>query len=72
MAMGKRREKQQALWIATKDVVTGPGNVFYDRLNKILDEHQFDRKVEALCGRFYKDSALGRPSMVPGVYSACC
>lgn len=68
MAMGKRREKQQALWIATKDVRTGPGNVFYDRLNKILDEHKFDRKVEKLCRRFYKDSAFGRPSMAPGVY----
>lgn len=68
MAMGKRREKQQALWIATKDVLTGPGNVFYDRLNKILDEHKFDRKVEKLCRRFYKDSVLGRPSMAPGVY----
>lgn len=66
--MGKRREKQQALWIATKDVLTGPGNVFYDRLNKILDEHKFDRKVEKLCRRFYKDSVLGRPSMAPGVY----
>jgi transposase len=68
MAMGKRREKQQALWIATKDVLTGPGNVFYDRLNKILDQHKFDRKVERLCRRFYKDSAFGRPSMAPGVY----
>jgi transposase len=68
MAMGKRREKQQALWIATKDVLTGAGNVFYDRLNRILDEHKFDRKVEKLCRRFYKDSAFGRPSMAPGVY----
>jgi transposase len=68
MAMGRRREKQQALWIATKDVVSGPGNAFYDRLNQILSEHKFDRKVEALCRRFYKDSAFGRPSMAPGVY----
>jgi transposase len=68
MAMGRRREKQQALWIATKDVVAGPGNAFYDRLNQVLGEHKFDRKVEALCRRFYKNSALGRPSMAPGVY----
>jgi len=39
-----------------------------DRLNKILDEHRFDRKVEALCRKSYKKSQYGRPSMAPGVY----
>jgi transposase len=69
MAMGTRKqERQQGLWIATKDVVEPPGNAFYDRLNKILDEHRFDRKVEALCRKFYKKSPYGRPSMAPGVY----
>ena len=68
MAMGKRREQQQPLFIATKDVVSGPGNAFYDRLNQILVEHKFDRKVEALCRRFYKSDKRGRPSMAPGVY----
>lgn len=68
MAMGKRRERQQSLWIASKDVVGGPRNAFYDQLNEILIQHKFDRKVEALCRRFYKDSPLGRPSMAPGVY----
>lgn len=66
--MGKRRERQQALWIATKDVVGGPRNAFYDQLNEILAQHKFDHKVERLCRRFYKDSPLGRPSMAPGVY----
>jgi transposase len=69
MAMGtRRREHQQEFWIATKDVVEPAGNAFYDRLNKILDEHRFDRKVEALCRKFYKKSQYGRPSMAPGVY----
>jgi transposase len=68
MAMGKRRERQQSLWIASKDVVGGPRNAFYDQVNEILTQHKFDRKVEALCRRFYKDSPLGRPSMAPGVY----
>jgi transposase len=67
--MGKRRrERQQAFWIATKDVVEPPGNAFYDRLNQILDQHRFDQKVEALCRRFYKKSQYGRPSLAPGVY----
>jgi transposase len=69
MAMGTRKqERQQGFWIATKDVVEPPGNAFYDRLNKILGEHRFDRKVEALCRKFYKKSQYGRPSMAPGVY----
>src|SRR5215472_10812319 len=66
--LGKRREQQQPLFIATQDVVNGPANAFYDRLNHILDEHNFDRKVEHLCRRFYKSDKRGRPSMAPGVY----
>ena len=70
MAMGTRRkrERQQDLWIAARDVVGTPANAFYDRLNQILDEHKFDAKVERLCRKFYKDSPYGRPSMAPGVY----
>lgn len=70
MAMGtrKKRERQQDLWIAAADVVETPGNAFYDRLNAILDGHKFDRKVESLCRKFYKDSQYGRPSMAPGIY----
>jgi transposase len=70
MAMGTRRkrERQQDLWIAASDVVQTPANVFYDRLNQILDEHKFDAKVERLCHKFYKKSPYGRPSMAPGVY----
>jgi transposase len=73
MAMGTRRkrEKQQDLWIATNDVVETPANAFYDRLNQILEEHNFDTKVERLCRKFYKKSAYGRPSMAPGVYFRC-
>jgi transposase len=70
MAMGTRRkrERQQDLWIATNDVVETPANVFYDRLNQILDAHGFDVKVERLCQKFYEKSQYGRPSIAPGVY----
>ena len=69
MAMGRRkRERQQDLWIATSAVVETPANAFYDRLNQILKEHQFDAKVERLCQKFYKKSPYGRPSLAPGVY----
>jgi len=70
MAMGTRkgRARQNDLWIATSAIVETPGNAFYDRLNQILSAHRFDRKVEALCRKFYKKSPLGRPSLAPGVY----
>jgi transposase len=48
--------------------VETPGNAFYDRLNSILDDHKFDRRVEHLCRKFYKKGPYGRPSMAPGVY----
>jgi len=68
MGTRRKRERQQDLWIATSDVIETPANVFYDRLNQILDEHKFDARVERLCRKFYKKSVYGRPSMAPGVY----
>ena len=67
--MGTRRERrrQEALWIASSDVVRTPANAFYDRLNEILDQHHFDDHVERLCRRYYK-GPYGRPSLSPGGY----
>src|SRR5215467_1020921 len=74
MAMGtrKQRERQQDLWIATSDVVETPGNAFYDRLNRILDEHKFDQKVEAVRRKFYKKSPYGGPAWRRGCTSGRC
>ena len=39
MGLGRRRrERQQAFWVAGDAVGNGPRNVFYDRLNQVLDE----------------------------------
>lgn len=69
MAMGKRskRERQEDLWIATDAIVETPGHAFYDRLNEVLSQFGFDRRVEHLCKRYYRGSR-GRPSIAPGVY----
>ena len=69
MGMGRKkdREKQQDLWIAASEIVATPGHVFYERLNTVLNAEKFDRRVEALCGKYYKSSS-GRPSMTPGTY----
>ncbi|HEY6272768.1 MAG TPA: transposase [Terriglobales bacterium] len=49
-------------------MVETPANVFYDRLNQLLDAHKFDVKVERICRKFYERSPYGRPSIAPGVY----
>ncbi len=68
MSMKRRAgERQQELWIPAKDLAAGPGHPFYQRLNKLLADHGFDRFVEGLCQGFYAER-LGRPSIPPGVY----
>jgi len=69
MGMGRKkdREKQQDLWVPSREIVTTPGHVFYERLNVVLDAEKFDQRVEAICRKFYKSSS-GRPSLTPGTY----
>ena len=68
MSMSKRQtQHQQEFWIKTTSIAASPGHPFYQRLNRLLDEHRFDRFVESRCERFYA-KAIGRPSIAPGVY----
>lgn len=68
MSMRRRgSEKQESLWVATGDLAASPGHPFYEKLNKVLAEADFDRKVEDLCAAFYAEKK-GRPSIAPGVY----
>lgn len=66
MALGKRKPKQEELFISSAKVATGPGHPFYTKLNEVLAEAGFDEFVEKLCARYYKEG--GRPSIPPGVY----
>jgi transposase len=68
MAMGKRRHRQKALWIASTELPQTRGHVFYDRVNEILRDQGFDQFAEKECCRFYKSETIGRPSLAPGVY----
>ena len=73
MAMGTRRqrERQEDLWIASNAIVETPGHAFYEQVNRLLNQHKFDVKVEQLCRKHYKESRYGRPSVAPGVYFRC-
>jgi len=67
MAMGTRRERQEELWIPTCNLARRAGHPFYQRLNQLLAEHDFDRFVEGQCRRFYA-AIMGRPGLAPGIY----
>lgn len=67
MALGKRNREQQSLLVATTNLPQSPGHPFYEKLNRLLAEAQFDEYVEKLCGPYYADG-VGRPGIPPGVY----
>src|SRR5512144_1587933 len=67
MAMGTRRECQEELWIPTCTLARPASHPFYQRLNQLLAEHDFDRFAEGQCRRFYA-TVMGRPGLAPGVY----
>ncbi len=69
MAMGKRKSRQESLFIATDQLSQSPGHPFYERLNALLAEAGFDRWVEQRCREYYEqDEPRGRKSIPPGVY----
>jgi transposase len=68
MAMGKRRGRQQDLWIAAAKLPKTPRHIFYDRVNEVLKGEGFDEFAEKECVGFYKSETIGRPSIAPGVY----
>ena len=65
--MGKRKQRQETLWVATSDLPASPGHPFYQRLSQILEAQGFDSFVEGQCRRFYA-AGVGRPSLPPGRY----
>src|SRR5215211_6896490 len=68
MALGRRRSSHQGeLFVTSADLPRSPGHAFYDRLNRLLAETEFDRFVEDLCRPHYADE-VGRPSLPPGTY----
>jgi hypothetical protein len=42
MALGKRKTRQQKLWVATTELPRSPGYPFYQKLNQLLAEDGFD------------------------------
>ena len=67
MSMGKRNEHQGDLFVASSDLETS-GHPFYESLNTLLAEHDFDAFVEKTCESSYAPAGVGRPSVPPPIY----
>ena len=68
MGMGRRAgERQAEFWVATESLPDVPRHVFYDKLNNVLADGDFDDFVEELCEEYYADN-VGRRGIPPGVY----
>jgi len=67
--MGTRqgRQRTEDLWIPTSELATPAGHPFYECLNRLLEEHDFDSFVEDKCRGFYA-TKRGRPGLAPGIY----
>jgi len=65
--MGKKKRRQESLWVPTADLPTSPGHPFYQKLNVILEGAGFDSFAERECRGFYA-AVMGRPSLSPGRY----
>ena len=66
MAMGRRTsEQQEPLWLPTANLLDSPGHPFYQRLNDLLREHEFDWHAEDRCQGCYAQT-MGRPGLAPG------
>jgi transposase len=69
MAMGKRKQRQESLFITADHLPRSDGHPFYQKLNALLAEAEFDRWIEARCRTFYEqEEKRGKPSIPPGVY----
>jgi IS5 family transposase len=67
MALGRRMGTQTELFVGAPDLPRSPGHAFYTKLNGLLEEADFDRRIEAICQAHYAEE-VGRPSIPPGVY----
>ena len=69
MAMGKRKPRQESLFVSTDQLTPSSGHPFYQKLNELLAEAGFDRWVEGRCAKHYAtEEKRGQPSLPPGVY----
>lgn len=66
--MGRKKSKQTTMFVP-HTVTQAPGHRFYEKLDELLQAHDFDRFVEAQCEPYYDPNrGRGRQSIPPGLY----
>ena len=62
MAMGTRqqRQRQEELWVATAALARPASHPFYEQLNQLLDECDFDEFVKACVSGSMRRRSVGR------------
>ena len=69
VAMGKRKQRQESLFLAADQLPKSDGHPFYKLLNELVAEAEFDRWIERRCKRYYEqEEERGRRSIASGVY----
>jgi transposase len=67
--MGKRKQRQEALFLSVEDLPKSAGHPFYVKLNQLLAAAEFDAWIERRCRQYYEqEERRGQPSIPPGVY----
>jgi len=71
MALGKRKDEQQEMWLATTSLPKSQGHVFYRKLNEVLAEAEFDRTVENICRLYYTNTSGVRVFRRAFIFGCC-
>ena len=61
MAMGTRNPGQIPLFLSPDELPEAPTSPYFDNLNELLAQMDFDSYVEQLCRPFYAER-MGRPT----------
>lgn len=68
MIKRKKIQKQETLWISTKELKIRPQSGFYSKLRDVLDQIGFGNQMRKLCEPYYSNKDNVRPPIDPEVY----
>jgi len=69
MSMGRRKRRQETLFVATAELTRAPAHPYYRKLNERLAEAEIDRWIEGRCEPYYEAADKpGRVSLPPGTF----
>ena len=66
---GQTETRTEGVGVAADDLPRSAGHPFYQQLNLLLVEAEFDRWIEDRCQQYYvEQDKRGQPSIPPGIY----